>query len=72
MPYSYNKLWKVLIDKGMNKVALRDRVGFAPSTLARLSKNQPVSLEVLGRICEHLGCNLGDVVDYIPLKENRT
>ena len=65
MALSYNKLWKLLIDKGMNKVNLRDRIGIGPSTLAKLTKNQRVSMEVLEQICYELDCNIGDIVDYI-------
>ena len=65
MRISYNKLWKRLIDKGMNKVNLRDRIGIGPSTLAKLTKNQRVSMEVLEKICYELDCNIGDIVDYI-------
>jgi len=65
MPFNYNKMWKLLIDKNMNKVALRDGIGIGPSTLAKLSKNQPVNMEILGRICTLLDCNVGDLVDYI-------
>ena len=65
MALSYNKLWKLLIDKGMNKVNLRDRIGIGPSTVAKLTKNQRVSMEVLEKICYELDCNIGDIVDYI-------
>ena len=65
MPLNYNKLWKLLIDHGMNKVTLRDRTGIGPSTLAKLTKNQRVSMEVLEKICCELDCNFGDIVDYI-------
>ena len=65
MALSYNKLLKLLIDKGMNKVNLRDRIGIGPSTLAKLTKNQRVSMEVLEKICYELDCNIGDIVDYI-------
>lgn len=70
MAFSYNKLWKILIDKNINKVTLRDGAGFTPSTLSRLSQNKPVSMEMLGRICEYLDCNIGDIVDYIKEEEN--
>ena len=66
MAYSYKKLWKLLIDKNMNKVALRDAIAITPATLSKLSKNQPVNMEVLSRICKELKCNIGDIVDYIP------
>lgn len=69
MAWSYNKLWKLLIDKDMNKVALRDGAGFTPSTLSKLSNNKPVSMGVLAKICEFLGCNIGDIVDYVPNKK---
>jgi DNA-binding Xre family transcriptional regulator len=63
--FSYNKLWKLLIDHNMNKVALRDAVKITPNTLAKLSKNEMVSMDVLGRICKELQCNVGDIVDYV-------
>lgn len=65
MAVSYNKLWKLLIDKGMSKTSLRDSVGMGPGTLAKLSKNQRVSMEVLEKICKELNCNFNDIVDYI-------
>ena len=65
MAFSYNKLWKLLIDKKINKVTLRDAVSITPTTLSRLSKGQNVSMDVLGRICKYLDCNRGDIVDYI-------
>ena len=65
MAFNYNKLWKLLIDKNMNKVALRDSIGIGPSTLARMSKNETVSMDVLGKVCKRLECNVGDIVDYI-------
>jgi len=63
--FSYNKLWKLLIDKNMNKTALRDTIGITPSTLARLSKNQNVTMDVLGKICKELNCNIEDIVEYV-------
>ncbi len=65
MAFSYNKLWKLLIDKNMNKTALRDTIGITPSTLARLSKNQNVTMDVLGKICKELNCNIEDIVEYV-------
>lgn len=65
MAFSYNKLWKLLIDKNMNKTALRDAIGITPSTLARLSKNQNVTMDVLGKICKELNCNIEDIVEYV-------
>lgn len=65
MGYRYNRLWKILIDKEMNKVELRDAAGITSATLAKLGKNQNVSMEVLGRICRVLDCDVGDVVEYV-------
>jgi len=65
MAFSYNKLWKLLIDKNMNKTALRDAIGITPATLARLSKNQNVTMDVLGKICNELDCNIDDIVEYV-------
>ena len=66
MAISYNKLWKLLIDRGLNKTGLRDAVGISNGTLAKLGKNEPVALAVLEKICEVLGCQFGDIIEYIP------
>lgn len=68
MAISYNKLWKMLIDREMSKVQLKAITGMGPGTLAKLGKNQKVSLDVLERICKELDCNFGDIMDY--KKEN--
>lgn len=65
MAISYNKLWKVLIDKGMNKTDLRIASKISTSTLAKLTKQEPVTLEVLEKICSVLDCNIGDVVEFV-------
>ena len=59
----FNKLWKLLIDKGMNKTDLRVKTGMSTSTLAKMSNNEVVSMDVVLRICEILECNVGDVMD---------
>lgn len=63
MSISYNKLWKLLIDKGMTKTQLRLRADIGTSTLAKLSKNEQVSMEVLLKICKTLNCDLSDIVE---------
>ena len=63
MAVSYNKLWKLLIDKGMTKTDLRVKTGMSTSTLAKMSNNEVVSMDVVLRICEILECNVGDVMD---------
>lgn len=63
--FSYTKLWKLLIDKKMLKKDLMDKTGINSSTMAKLGKDMPVSMAVLGRICDALDCNVGDIVDFI-------
>lgn len=63
--FSYTKLWKLLIDKKMMKKDLIEATGINSSTMAKLGKDLPVSMEVLGRICDALNCNIGDIVDYV-------
>jgi DNA-binding Xre family transcriptional regulator len=69
MAISYNGLWKRLIDKNMNKTQLRLATGISTSTLEKLAKQEPVTLEILEKICDVLDCNIGDVVEFIKNKE---
>ncbi len=70
MEVSYNKLWKLMIDKGMsNKSDLRILTGIGTNTLAKLSKNQVVSMEVLMKICSSLDCDISDICEF---KQNTT
>ena len=65
MDVSYNKLWKLIIDRGINKSELRALTGIGTNTLAKLSKNQPVSMEVLLKICSKLDCDISDICEFI-------
>ena len=65
MKLSYNKLWKLLIDKGMTKTEMRLKADISTTTLAKLGKNETVSMEVLLKICKVLECNVGDIMDVI-------
>ena len=65
MDVNYNKLWKQMIDKGMKKSDLRELTGIGTNTLAKLSKNQPVSMEVLMKLCEKLECDISDVCEFV-------
>ena len=65
MAFSYNKLWKLLIDKKMVKKDLMAATNITTTTMAKMGKELPVSMDVLGRICKALDCNIGDIVDYI-------
>ncbi len=68
MSVSYNKLWKLLIDHDMNKSDLGKAAKMSPNTIARLGKNETVSLDVLIRICRVLHCDIGDIVEVMPSK----
>lgn len=66
MAVSYNKLWKLLIDKGMTKTELRIATDMSTTTLAKLGKNETVSMDILLRVCKTLECGLDDVVEFVP------
>lgn len=66
MKVNYNKLWRMLIDKKMNKNALRHAVSMSPNTMAKMGRDENVSLDVLVRICEVLKCDIGDIMEVIP------
>jgi len=60
---SYNKLWKLLIDKGMNKTQLKDAAGLSSSTISKMGKNEQVSMDSMLKICKTLNCDIGDIVE---------
>lgn len=64
MAISYNKLWKLLIDKEMKRVELRDAAQISANVLARLGHNEPVSMESLEKICRVLNCDIGDIMEF--------
>ena len=72
MAISYKKLWKLLIDKDMTAVELRQRTGIAPNTMTKLRKDEEVSLSVLVKICTALNVNIGDIMDLIPDSDSYT
>ncbi|MBE6720894.1 Cro/C1-type HTH DNA-binding domain protein [Caprobacter fermentans] len=65
MTVSYNKLWKLLVDKKMSKADLRKAAGIAPNTMTKLRRDEEVSLAILGKICATLHVNIGDIIDLI-------
>ncbi len=71
MSYNYNNLWKMLIDKKMLKKDLMAQTGITAATMAKMGKELPVSLDVIGRICRVLNVGIGDVVEYIPDPDER-
>lgn len=63
---NYNKLWKLLIDKGINKKELIKLSGVSSSSIAKLTKGENVTTDVLCKICEALDCDFKDIMEYIP------
>ncbi len=66
MAVSYNKLWKLLIDKKMSKSDLRKKAEIAPNTMTKLRRDEEVSLTILSKICKTLHADFGDIVEYVP------
>ena len=64
MAISYNKLWKLLVDKKMSKADLRKATGIAPNTMTRLRRDEEVTLAVLNKICSTLDVNIGDIMEF--------
>jgi DNA-binding Xre family transcriptional regulator len=72
MNVSYNKLFKLLIDKGMKKTELRKATGISPNTLTKLSNNEYVSMAVMVKICHALHCDVGDIMEVIYSQESNS
>ena len=68
---SYNKLWKMMIDCGLNKTQLREKTGITTNAIAKMGKGEKVSMDVLVRICRALNCNIGDIMDVLPETEEK-
>ena len=66
MNISYNKMWKLLIDKNMKRKDLKEKAEVSQNVMARLSKNQAVNMDTMGKICKVLQCDIGDVMEFIP------
>lgn len=66
MAYSYNKLWKLMIDKKINKTRLRQEAGITSNAMTNMGKGMPVSVEVLAKICRVLDCTIDDIVEILP------
>lgn len=71
MEVSYKKLWKILIDKDMKKKDLQAKAGISWASVTKMSKGEPVSMDVLMKVCKTLECNIGDVMDLIPVEEEK-
>lgn len=70
MAVSYNGLWKILIDKNLQKKDLTEQLNISSTTIAKMGKGEQVSMNVLQRICTYLDCNIGDIMSF-DKEENR-
>ena len=64
--FSYKPLWKLLIDRDMNKTQLQEAAGISPATLSKLGRGGNVTTDVLARICEALDCDIADICEVVP------
>lgn len=69
MRISYNPLWKILIDRGMNKKELRELSGISTASMAKLGKGENITTDVLLRICMALNCQINDILETVPDEE---
>lgn len=69
MKVYYDKLWHLLLDKNINKTILCEKTKISSSTMAKMSKNEPVELQILYKICMILNCDLCDIVSFHQDKE---
>ena len=68
MSVRYNRLWKMLIDKGMTKTEMRIQSGISTGALAKLGKNENVNTEILVKICKVLECNIEDIMEIVEVE----
>ena len=66
MKACYKKLWKLLIDKNLNRTDLKKLAGISSGSLAKLGKDENVSMDILQKLCKALECNIGDIMDLVP------
>ena len=69
MAWSYKKLWILLINRNMKRTEMMKQAGISSVALAKMGKDEPVTMEVLGKICKTLNCQLEDIIEYIPDKQ---
>lgn len=70
MPWSYDKLWKLLIDKKLKKRDLIRKVGINANAINHLNKNEDVAMSALDKICEELDCDIADIVEHVKQNKN--
>ena len=69
MAWSYKKLWILLINRNMKRTEMMKQAGISSVALAKMGKDEPVTMEVLGKICKTLNFQVDDIVEYIPDKQ---
>lgn len=69
MAVSYNNLWKLMIDKKINKSELRKNVRISSSTMAKMTNEEMVAMSILEKICAELECNIGDIMEFTDLED---
>ena len=62
---SYRKLWHLLLDKGMNKTALKNAAGISAASVSKLTKGENITTDILVKVCEALDCGLGDIMELV-------
>ena len=70
MQVSYNKLWTLLIDRKMSAAELRKATNIAPNTMTKLRRDEEVSLPVLGKICQVLHVDIGEIMEFLTMEES--
>jgi DNA (cytosine-5)-methyltransferase 1 len=70
MLINYNKLWKLLIDKKMNRTALKESAGISFNVLAKMGKGEAVSMESMLKVCKALDCDISDVMEVLKDEDN--
>ena len=71
MKACYKKLWKLLIDKNLKRTDLKKLAGISSGSLAKLGKDENVSMDILQKLCKALECNIGDIMDLVPGKDEK-
>lgn len=66
---SYDKLWKLLIDKKMNRTEMKEKSGISTASLAKLGKNANITTDVLVKVCEALDCDVSDIMEMVTVEE---
>ena len=66
--FSYAKLWKLMIDKNINKTQLKEKAQISTNAVAKMGKNEPLSMETIGKVCCALECEIGDIIEIYEVK----